>query len=144
MPGILAGSLQIAMRLSSESRDGVMICVAGFLRSATIGLTGVVLAIHLASIGLSAASIGIVVGAGLAGTAVATLLVSVRADGWGRKRTLLVLTLLAAIGYLGLSRASRAGPLVAIAFAGMLNGMGRDRGAASSLDQAIAAGHDGR
>lgn len=45
--------------------------------------------------------------------------------------------LLSAVGYLALAGSTSAAALVPFAFVGMLNGMGRDRGAASSLDQAI-------
>ena len=122
---------------SPDRRDAQLICVAAFLRSATVGLTGVVLAIYLASIGLSAAAIGTIVSSGLAGAAIATLVVSVTADRSGRRKTLVALALLTAIGYIALSISSRFIALAPIAFVGMLNGMGRDRGAASALDQAM-------
>jgi len=44
---------------------------------------------------------------------------------------------LSAIGYLALAASTDASALVPLAFVGMLNGMGHDRGAASALDQAI-------
>jgi MFS family permease len=120
-----------------HEHDAALINAAAFLRSATVGLTGVVLAIYLAEIGLSAAAIGIVIGAGLAGTAIATLVVSLRGDVLGRRRTLIALAFLSAIGYVTLAASSRVAILVPLAFCAMLNGMGRDRGAASALDQAI-------
>jgi MFS family permease len=77
------------------------------------------------------------IGVGLAGSSVATLIVSLRGDSWGRRRVLVGLALLSAVGYLALAVFSDASALVPLAFVGMLNGMGRDRGAASALDQAI-------
>jgi MFS family permease len=102
-----------------------------------VSLVGVTVAIYLADIGFSATRIGLVIGLGLAGSSLATVIVSLRGDVWGRKRTLITLTVLTAAGYLALALVTDATALLPLAFAGMLNGMGRDRGAASALDQAI-------
>ncbi len=118
-------------------RDTALIYAAAFTRSATVGLVGVVLAIHLSGIGLSVTAIGAVIGTGLAGAAVATLIVSVRGDGFGRRRALIALGALMAAGYLALGAAMQIAALLPMAFLGMVNGMGRDRGAASALEQAI-------
>src|SRR2546425_2145978 len=125
------------MKETRLDRDAWLIYAAGFLRSATVGLVGVVLAIYLSEIGLSAAAIGIVIGSGLAGAAVATVVVGVRGDTFGRRRTLVALAVLSAAGYLTLGVSRHLAVLMPVAFFGMLNGMGRDRGAASALDQAI-------
>jgi MFS family permease len=118
-------------------RDARLIYVAGFVRSATVSLVGVTLAIHLSAIGFSATIIGLLIGAGLAGSSAATILVSVRGDAWGRRRVLVALAALSAAGYVALATVSDAGALIPLAFVGMLNGMGRDRGAAAALEQAI-------
>lgn len=118
-------------------RDAPLIYVAGFVRSATVSLVGVTLAIHLAEVGFSTAQIGLLIGVGLAGASLATVVVSLRGDAWGRRRVLIGLALLSAIGYLALAIGTSAVTLLPLAFVGMLNGMGRDRGAASALDQAI-------
>jgi MFS family permease len=125
------------MRQLPKERDALLVYAAGFLRSATVSLVGVTLAIHLAEAGFSTTQIGLLIGVGLAGSSVATLIVSLRGDSWGRRRVLVGLALLSAIGYLALAVFSDASALVPLAFVGMLNGMGRDRGAASALDQAI-------
>jgi MFS family permease len=118
-------------------RNALLIYVAGFLRSATVSLVGVTLAIHLADVGFSTTRIGLLIGAGLAGSSLATLIVSIRGDLWGRRRVLVVLAVLSASSYFALAALTSAAALVPLAFVGMLNGMGRDRGAASALDQAI-------
>lgn len=118
-------------------RDARLIYAAGFLRSATVSLVGVTLAIHLAEVGFTTTQIGLLIGVGLAGSSLATVVVSLRGDAWGRRRVLVGLAVLSATGYLALSAFSDAAALVPLAFVGMLNGMGRDRGAASALDQAI-------
>src|SRR5918999_6116599 len=118
-------------------RDALLIYAAGFVRSATVSLVGVTLAIHLADVGFSTTQIGLLIGVGLAGSSLATVIVSLRGDTWGRRRVLIGLALLSASGYLALAAGTSAAVLVPLAFVGMLNGMGRDRGAASALDQAI-------
>ena len=120
-----------------KDRDGRLIYAAAFLRSLTVSLVGVMLAIYLSEVGCSATAIGLLIGVGLAGSSLATVLVSLRGDDWGRRRVLVGLTILSATGYIALAVLTDAVALVAFAFAGMLNGMGRDRGAASALDQAI-------
>ena len=123
--------------MRAPEREARLIYVAGFLRSATVGLVGVVLAIYLSQLGLSAAAIGVVIGSGLAGAAVATVVVSLHGDSFGRRRTLIAIAMLSALGYLALAALTELAALVPVMFLGMLNGMGRDRGAASALEQAI-------
>jgi len=118
-------------------RDARLIYAAGFIRSTTVSLVGVLLAIHLGQIGLSATTIGILIGVGLAGSSVATIAVSLAGDRWGRKRVLLAVAVLTALGYFAVGTTTTAVSLMPLAFVGMLNGMGRDRGPASVLDQAI-------
>ena len=114
-----------------------LIYTAGFIRSATVSLVGVAIALHLANLGFSTAFIGALIGIGLAGSSLATVMVSLRGDRWGRRRMLVALTILTALGYVALAAFTAAAALLPFAFVGMLNGMGRDRGAASALEQAI-------
>src|SRR5262245_33494511 len=118
-------------------RDTSLIYAAALVRSTTVSLVGVTLAIHLASVGFSTTQIGLLIGVGLAGSSLGTAIVGLRGDAWGRRRVLIVLALLNAGGYLALGAFSGAAILIPLAFAGMLNGMGRDRGPHSALDQAI-------
>jgi len=71
-----------------SQRDQIIINTAGFLRSLSVGLMGVVLGIYLSRIGYSAFKIGAVVAIGLVGSAVATASVGLAADRVGRKRTI--------------------------------------------------------
>ena len=122
------------MRLT---RDLGLVYAAAFLRSVGVGLTGVLLALYLAQAGLSGGAIGVIVAAGLAGGAAATLLVTVGADRLGRRATLLGLAALTAAGGVVLALASEFWVFFAAAFFGMANGMGRDRGGAVALEQAM-------
>lgn len=122
------------------SRDLLLINAAAFLRSLTFGLTGVVLGIYLFRAGLSSFDIGVVIAAGLAGSALATVGVTAKADRVGRRRTLVVLSLLGAMGVLALALTHAVPVLLLVAFVGMLNGTGTDRSAAFSLELAIVPG----
>lgn len=113
------------------------IFAAAFLRSVSVGLAGVILGIYLARRGLSAMQIGAVLGVGLAGASLSTLIAGLRANHFGRRRTLIAISLLAALGGCGLALTSRFAALLLVAFFGTLNGAGTDRGAAVALEQAI-------
>jgi len=118
-------------------RDQVLICAAAFLRSLGVGMTGVLLALYLNTIGWEIGRTGLLVGVGLAGAAGAALLTSVFADRVGRRRTLIALGLLTALGALALAAAPSPTILLVLAFFGMVNGLGRDRGPAYALEQAL-------
>ncbi len=113
------------------------IYAASFLRSLGVGLTGVILGIYLSRENFSPTFIGMVIAAGLAGAALGTILVSVRADLLGRRRTLAGLALLGALGGLGFALTTERFILLLVSFVGMMNGMGTDRGPSFALEQAI-------
>src|SRR3989441_8392568 len=96
--------------------------------------------VYLARLEYTPASIGSIVGAGVFGCAVAALLVTCFADRAGRRRSLIGLSLLSAAGGLAFGLTSHPIAAGAAAFLGMVNGMGRDRGASLILDQAILPG----
>ena len=118
-------------------RDRRVLFVAAFLRSLATGLMGVLLGIYLAKIGFAPVAIGAVVSMGLAGAAAGALVVTLAGDRMGRRRTLILLSVLGAAGGFVVGTVSGTGLVAAAAFLGMLNGMGRDRGASLILDQAI-------
>ncbi len=99
--------------------------------------TGVALGAYLKTLGHGAATVGYVTSAGLAGGAVAMLLATLGADRAGRRRSLVLLSVLGAVGGTAVLVPLPAPVLVTIAFLAMWNGMGRDRGAASVLEQAM-------
>jgi len=113
---------------------------AAGVRSAATGLTGVILGLALAERGFGAGTLGLVVGAGLAGGAAGTALVAWYGDGAGRRALLLAATALTALGYGAVALAPSAALLVLTAFLGLLNGFGRDRGPAQTLDLGMLAG----
>src|SRR6185437_13568679 len=88
-------------------------------------------------VGFSSVSIGLVVAAGLAGTALATLLVSLFADRFGRRQALILLAMLSAGGGIALAFIPSLPVLLLTAFLTMLNGTGSDRSASYALEQGI-------
>ncbi len=119
------------------THDRACLYAATFLRSVATGAAGVLVGLYLAHRGFDAADIGAVVGAGLAGAAAAALIVTLRGDRLGRRRTLSALALVGAGGGLLFLAFSTLPAVAAAAFVGMVNGMGRDRGASLVIEQAI-------
>ena len=118
-------------------RDAALVCAAGGIRAAAVSLVGVIVAIHLSSRGLSTTGIGLIIGVGVASSAAGTVITALHADRWGRRRTLVVLGLLTAVGYASLAFTAALPILILIAAVAMLNCIGRDRGPASALEQAL-------
>jgi MFS family permease len=125
---------------SHRSRDLALINAAGFLRSFGVGLMGVVLGIYLSRTGQTSLVIGLIIAVGLAGAALVTVLATLNADRVGRRSFLLILSLLSSVAGIGLAVSASLPVLAITAFAGMLNGTGTDRSAASAIDQAVIPG----
>jgi MFS family permease len=123
--------------LGRLARDRRIVYATAFTRALGTGMVAVLLAAYLAELGFGADVIGYVVSAGLAGNAIALLLVTLGIGRRGRRESLLVLTVLWIAGASIVATASHAVVLAAAAFLGMVNGAGRDRGAALALEQAI-------
>src|SRR5687767_5783796 len=97
-------------------------------------MAGITLGLHLARLGLEPQTLGLIVSAGLGGTALAALLATLFADRFGRRRFLVAVAALAALGTASFALSSEPLLLGVAAFFGMLNGMGKDRGAALILE----------
>ncbi len=117
-------------------RDRRILFVSAFLRATTTSTLGVSLGGYLAALAIDRAALGAVISAGLAGAALAALLATFTADRIGRRRFLLAVTACGAAGTAGFAFASGPAALAIAGFAGMVNGMGKDRGAALILEQA--------
>jgi predicted MFS family arabinose efflux permease len=118
-------------------RDAALVCLAGCLRAASVSLAGVLIAIHLAGRGVSPSGIGLLIGVGMAASAVGTVVAGLYADSWGRRRALFAIGILAAAGYVAIAFVDSLPLLLLVAALTMLNGMGRDRGPASAIEQAL-------
>jgi len=69
-----------------------------------------------------------------------TAAVAVAADRVGRRHTLVIVSVLTGIGFIAATSSAQLAILIPASFIGMLNGMGRDRGPAGTLEQAILPG----
>ena len=85
------------------SRGLLLIYLAGFLRSLGVGLLGVVLAVYLSRAGIGTTRIGLVIGTGLLGACLATSVVAWAGRRIGYRASLVSLSLLAALGGVGLA-----------------------------------------
>lgn len=110
--------------------------VTAFVRALTTSLVGVLLGVYLARLGIAGGGFGAVVSAGLVGAVLAALGATLFGDRFGRRRFLLLVTALSVAGMLLFVWSNTPLALAAAAFVGMLNGMGKDRGAALILEQA--------
>src|ERR1700720_4005659 len=106
-------------------RDRRLVYTATFLRALATGAVGVLLGIHLVKQGLEPTQVGAVLGAGLAGCAIAALLATFGAEHVGRRRFLFLLALTAGTGGLVFAASSNPILMAAAAFVGLLNGNGR-------------------
>lgn len=107
-----------------------------FLRALTTSLIGVLLGVYLARNDVTGAAFGAVVSAGLLGAALAAVAATFLGDRIGRRRFLVIVTVASVVGTIAFALSSHALALSVAAFVGMLNGMGKDRGAALILEQA--------
>ena len=117
--------------------DRVVLYTTAFVRALATGMIGVLMGVYLAQLEFDPARIGYVVGAGLFGCAAAALLVTLCGDRAGRRRSLIAVSLLSFVGGCAFALTGHPFAAGAAAFLGMVNGMGRDRGAALILDQVI-------
>lgn len=127
--------------------DQRLIYAAAFIRSLGIGLLGVLFALNLSVQGLHAAQIGLLIAVGLAGAVSGTFFVILWADRLGRRKSLLLLSGCAVAGAIGLALFQNFFALAAACFIGMVNAMGRERGALFTLEQTLlpeTAGTSGR
>ena len=122
-------------RASRLVSDRGWLYFAVFVRSLATGMIGVLLGIYLSELHLGADAIGVIVGLGLGGAAVATFLATLYADRAGHRATLLLVTFSSCVGAVLLALSTHPVALGFAALVGMVNGMGRDRGAALVVEQ---------
>jgi MFS family permease len=119
------------------ARNRRLLYASGFIRAMTTSTAGVTVGSYLGALDARGAELGWVISAGLAGAAIAAIAATVLADRIGRMRFLLVTTLVGSAGTVAFALASSPLVLAGAAFVGMVNGMGKDRGAALILEQAV-------
>ena len=123
--------------LRGPSSIVLRIYLAAGLRSAVIALGAIALGLHLAQLELSPANIGLIVAVGMLANALATALVAGGGSRLPIRNTLVVCAVLSGLGLIALAFARSLPAITAAAFVGLVNGMGRDRGAAQALEQVL-------
>jgi MFS family permease len=117
-----------------------LLYASAFVRAMAISTAGVTLGGFLGKLDARGTELGVVISAGLAGAAVAAILATFVADRIGRRRFLVVTSVLGVGGTIAFALANSPLVLAVAAFVGMVNGMGKDRGAALILEQAVLPG----
>lgn len=118
---------------------GRSIYLAGATRAFATGLTSVVLALYVAELGRGPTHLGVVVGAGMVGITLGTAVVAWFGEVVGRRRAAVIATALSGAGLAGVALAGASPLLPLVAFLGMVNGMGRDRGPLQTIDESVLA-----
>lgn len=113
-----------------------LLYATAFARAVSTSLVGVLLGVYLARNDIGGVVFGAILSAGLLGAVSAAVAATFWGDRVGRRRFLLVLTAASVLGTSAFALSSSPLALGAAAFLGMLNGMGKDRGAALILEQA--------
>ena len=116
-----------------------LLFVAAGVRSFTVAMTAVLLGLYFAETGAGAETLGAVVGAGAAGSALAMGAMAWRPTWFPGRVTLIAVALVSGAGLLVVSVVSGTALLAVAAFLGMVNGVGRDRGPAQALEQSVLA-----
>ncbi|MCC7531323.1 MAG: MFS transporter [Candidatus Melainabacteria bacterium] len=122
---------------SHQVRDRVLIISAAFLRSIAISMMAVLLGLYLTQLKFDTREIGWVVSAGLAGATVSVVFVTIFSNRCNRRLVLCLMAWLSGLGATLLISSDTVPFLVSASFFGMINGMGRDRGASLVLEQAL-------
>jgi MFS family permease len=121
------------------SRDFRLLFLTRFLRLFAYGLLSVVLVLYLAAIGLGTVAIGTLLTLTLLGDTALALLLTTRADRWGRRRTLVLSAVLMTLGA-AVVGVSHSFPLLLLAMTlGVISPSGNEVGPFLPIEQAALA-----
>ena len=129
--------MNLLSQLGWLSRDGIIILCARGVRAFSYGFLSVLLAIYLEALGLETAQIGFVLTGSLFGAAVLTLLFSIRAARWGRRRLLVVNAVMMIGAALVFTVSDGFWPFFLAALTGTVSVSTSERGAFLSIEQAV-------
>lgn len=119
------------------SKDGKLLLVARTLRTFAYGFLSVILAIYLKLIGFNDLYIGLMLTATLLNSVIFTLIASFYADRIGRRKVLIIYSVLMSISGLVFFVTNNYLALIASAFIGTVNVTGTETGAFLSIEQAM-------
>jgi MFS family permease len=116
--------------------DGQLLFASRFVRLFAYGALSVVLVLYLTSIGLNETQAGVVLSLTLAGDTAISLLLTTRADAFGRRRTLIIGALLMAGAGFAFAFTRNFWLLVAAGIIGVISPSGNEAGPFLSIEQA--------
>ena len=125
------------MRLEWLSSDGKRLLLTRVLRTFAYGYLAVVLGVYLDKLGMGPIEIGLIFTAAIGGSALMTILWSLIADRYGRRRTIATMALLMAAGGLIFAFTSDVWWLVVGAFTGTISATSSEVGIFQTVEQAI-------
>ena len=123
--------------LSWLSADGRRLLIARALRTFAYGYLTVILGVYLDRLGLDPTHIGIVLAAAIGGSAAMTIVWSLLADRYGRRRTVATMAVLMAVGGLVFGLADSFAILLVAAFTGTISATSSEIGVFQTVDQAM-------
>ena len=123
--------------LSWLSADGRRLLIARALRTFAYGYLTVILGVYLDRLGLDPTHIGIVLAAAIGGSAAMTIVWSLLADRYGRRRTVATMAVLMAVGGLVFGMADSFAILLVAAFTGTISATSSEIGVFQTVDQAM-------
>ncbi|MYA49729.1 MAG: MFS transporter [Chloroflexi bacterium] len=123
------------------TRDAALIIAARALHTFSQGLLAVMLGVYLVEqIGIAVLLVGLFFGLGFASTAAFSFLSTFVSERVGRRKLMVVYSLITLAGSVGLAATSNPAALVVFAFVGSFNGAAGNVGPTQSLEQASIAG----
>ena len=126
-----------AWSLAWVNPDGRKLLITRMLRSFGYGYLAVVLAIYLEKIGLDTFQIGLILTGALAGSAAMNVFWSLKADAFGRRRTVALMGLLMAVGGVLFAVTDNVWLLALAAFSGTISATASEVGPFLTVEQAI-------
>src|SRR5919197_6143851 len=119
------------------SADGKRLLLTRVLRTFGYGYLAVVLAVYLEQLGLDPREVGLVLTSAIAGSAVMTILWSLVADRYGRRRTVGTMALLMMVGGLLFALTDSFWLLLLGAFTGTISATSSEVGPFVTVEQAV-------
>jgi MFS family permease len=126
----------IPVSLRTLPRDGMVLFLSRFMRLFAYGALSVVLVFYLVSLGLSEAQIGVLLTLTLAGDIAISLLLTTRADRFGRRRMLVVGAMLMAGAGIAFASTRNLFFLIIAGTIGVISPSGHEVGPFLSIEQA--------
>ncbi len=113
------------------------IYLIAFLRAVATGMIGVLLAIYLYEIHFDSTQTGVVISVGLGSAALMTAVATFFSSYFNQRRFLSLIALMSSIGGLWMAWTHQYSWILCAAALGMVNGMGKDRGASLVIETAL-------